>query len=166
MENHWQKALFLAGWTGSFLNSSCIINSDLHDAAVHHHSRLQGQSERLSEPCFTDASGSPGDLSRVGSLLSSYYYSRSSEQPFSMSNVSARVQSWRKFRPANSFAHAESQVSSKWKNMVQDEEAAFKGSDLGSAPSKCCLRCTSLVLWLCMTMFSTAVLLAVTCLLY
>ncbi len=29
--------------------------------------------------------------------------------------------------------YAESQVSSKWKNMVQDEEAAFKGSDLGSA---------------------------------
>jgi hypothetical protein len=45
-----------------------------------------------------------------------------------MSDVSAPVQSWRKFRPANSFAHAESQVSSKWKNMVQDEEAAFKGS--------------------------------------
>ncbi|CAK9217725.1 unnamed protein product [Sphagnum troendelagicum] len=83
-----------------------------------------------------------------------------------MSNVSARVQSWRKFGPANSFAHAESQVSSKCKNMVQDEEAAFKGSDLGSAPSKCCLRFTSLVLWLCMTLFSTAVLLAVTCLLY
>jgi hypothetical protein len=127
------------------LGFSGIINSDLHDAALHHHSRLQGQSERLSEPCFTDASGSPGGLSRVGSFLSSYYYSTSSEEPFSMSNVSARVQSWRKFRPANSFAHAESQVSSKWKNMVQDEMAAFKGSDLGSAPSKCCLRFTSLV---------------------
>jgi hypothetical protein len=48
--------------TASFLqdlSSSCIINSDLHDAALHHDSRLQDQSERLSEPCFTDASGSP-----------------------------------------------------------------------------------------------------------
>ncbi|CAM6007634.1 unnamed protein product [Sphagnum balticum] len=111
-----QASYYVESPSASFLqdlSSSCMINLDLHDAALHQHSRLQGQSERLSEPCFTDASGSPGDLTRVGSFLSNYYYNTSSEQPFSMSNVSARVQSWRKSRPANSFAHAESQISSK-----------------------------------------------------
>ncbi|CAK9855308.1 unnamed protein product [Sphagnum jensenii] len=151
---------------------SCSSFLDL--SSINFHDRkhfLQGEeSERdgLSDQAFTGATSSP--LSRVGSFFSNYY--RSDQRPFSMSNVSARVHSWRKSRPRTGFAH-HADVSSKW---VVDEETETAGLGRGGAGaagrcaaherSKCCVRFTSLVLWLCMTLCSLAFILAVTCLLY
>jgi hypothetical protein len=158
----------------SYYVESPSCSSFLDLSSINFHDRkqfLQGEeSERdaLSDQAFTGATSSP--LSRVGSFFSNYY--RSDQRPFSMSNVSARVHSWRKSRPRTGFSH-HADVSSKW---VVDEETETAGLGRGGAGaagrcaaherSKCCVRFTSLVLWLCMTLCSMAFILAGTCLLY
>lgn len=113
------------------------------------------QSEHLPEP-----SSACSPLSRTASFLSNY-----SSEPLSMMNVNARLQSWRKSKP--SLSHAE--VTSKWETV--DEEAALGSAGDGrfwekSERSRCRDCFKSFILWLCMTVFFTAFLLAISTFMY
>ncbi|KAG0616096.1 hypothetical protein M758_5G090000 [Ceratodon purpureus] len=101
-------------------------------------------SERLTEPFSASL------LSRSTSFLSNC-----TSEPVSLPDVSARLQSWCKSRPP-------SLVPNKWETC--DEEAGFGTEE--NARSRCCDILKSFTLWLCLTVFLTAFLLALSTSMY
>lgn len=101
-------------------------------------------SERLTEPFSASL------LSRSTSFLSNC-----TSEPVSLPDVSARLQSWCKSRPP-------SLVTNKWETC--DVEAGFGIEE--NTRSRCCEALKSFTLWLSMTVFLTAFLLALSTSMY